>query len=89
MNNGNSCNHRTLMTNYVLLIATAVFLVSIGYMITPSVSAQGITRVSTLSSGPEVGLDDEPMASSNDGKDTEEGDSGTTSDGEDTEPAGD
>jgi hypothetical protein len=36
------------VTNYILLIGTAVFLVSIGCMITPSVSAQGITRVSKL-----------------------------------------
>jgi hypothetical protein len=50
----------TSVTNYILLIGTAVFLVSIGCMITPSVSAQGITRVSKLPSGPEIGLDDQP-----------------------------
>jgi hypothetical protein len=70
----------TSVTNYILLIGTAVFLVSIGCMITPSVSAQGITRVSKLPSGPEIGLDDQPTSSKDNGEDSEEEDSETTDD---------
>jgi hypothetical protein len=66
------------LTNYILLIGTAVFLVSIGCMIAHSVSAQDIIQVSKLPSGPEIGLDERPTSSKDNGEDSREEDSETT-----------